>query len=67
MISPVSDNGGIRVINATFDGICELPVTGAVSTPLLIRPNGHVAWVGQGGSDGLAETLRTLCGIWRTA
>jgi 2-polyprenyl-6-methoxyphenol hydroxylase-like FAD-dependent oxidoreductase len=64
-MSTVSDDGRIRVIDATFEGICELPVIGAVPVPsaVLIRPDGHVAWVGKGESDGLADALRTWFGI----
>jgi 2-polyprenyl-6-methoxyphenol hydroxylase-like FAD-dependent oxidoreductase len=64
-MSTVSDDGRIRVIDATFEGICELPVIGVVPIPsaVLIRPDGHVAWVGQGGSDGPAEALRIWFGM----
>ncbi len=45
-------------------GPWELPVLGAVSAPaaVLIRPDGHVAWVGEGTPAGLAEALTTWCG-----
>ena len=45
----------VKVVDATYDGVCELPVVGEVSTPsaILIRPDGHVAWVGDGSSEGL--------------
>jgi hypothetical protein len=37
---------------------------GAVPAPaaLLIRPDGHVAWVGTGGGDGLRAALTRWCG-----
>lgn len=49
----------IKLVDARFEGLCELPVIGAVQTPaaVLIRPDGHVAWVGNGSIDGLIETL----------
>ena len=42
----------------------ELPVIGAVDAPtaVLIRPDGHVAWVGTGGETGLDETLERWLG-----
>jgi len=38
----------VRSVTATTDGPWELPVVGAVEAPagVLIRPDGHVAWVG---------------------
>ncbi|MCG7506900.1 FAD-dependent monooxygenase [Mesorhizobium retamae] len=49
----------IKAVDATFNGACELPVVGTVPTPaaVLIRPDGHVAWVGDGSSRGLPEAL----------
>ncbi len=54
----------IKRVDATFDGVCELPVIGAVETPaaVLIRPDGHVAWVGSGNSAGLSDACRTWFG-----
>jgi len=52
----------VKVVDATYDGVCELPVVGEVSTPsaILIRPDGHVAWIGDGSSEGLHEA----CAAW---
>ena len=52
----------VRLVDAKFDGRIELPVIGAIEAPgaVLIRPDGHVAWVGKKGSEGLVEAL----GIW---
>jgi 3-(3-hydroxy-phenyl)propionate hydroxylase len=42
----------------------ELPVVGNVepATAVLIRPDGHVAWVGDGGAAGLADALTAWFG-----
>ena len=42
----------------------ELPVLGAVDAPsaVLIRPDGHVVWVGDGTDEGLREALTTWFG-----
>lgn len=52
---------GVRTVDARYDGPWELPVLGAVAAPtaVLIRPDGYVAWVGEGGDEGLAEALST--------
>jgi len=38
----------VQLVNATHDGVWELPVIGEVAAPpaVLIRPDGHVAWTG---------------------
>ncbi len=50
--------------DAAYDGAWELPVIGSVPAPaaVLIRPDGHVAWVGDGSQDGLREALTTWFG-----
>lgn len=54
----------IRLVDATFDGRCELPVIGMVRAPaaILIRPDGHVAWAGDGDAEGLVDALRAWFG-----
>ena len=54
----------VERIDARFAGAWELPVLGAVAAPtaVLIRPDGHVAWVGEGTDDGLREALTTWFG-----
>ena len=47
-----------------YAGEWELPVLGAVTAPtaVLIRPDGYVAWVGDGTQLGLPEALTTWFG-----
>jgi 3-(3-hydroxy-phenyl)propionate hydroxylase len=49
----------VQRIDAGYNGEWELPVLGAVSAPTaaLVRPDGYVAWVGQGSDVGLSEAL----------
>jgi hypothetical protein len=52
------------MIDARYDGAWELPALGAVAAPsaVLIRPDGHVAWVGEGTDQGLRDALTTWFG-----
>ncbi|HEY1357938.1 MAG TPA: FAD-dependent monooxygenase [Thermoleophilaceae bacterium] len=54
----------VRLVDADYAGTWELPVLGTVSAPsaVLIRPDGHVAWVGDGTDAGLADALTTWFG-----
>ena len=47
-----------------YGGAWELPVLGAVAAPaaVLIRPDGYVAWVGDGTDRGFADALTTWFG-----
>ena len=49
----------VHFIDATYTGRWELPVVGEVSAPsaVLIRPDGHVAWVGDLSDAGLPDAL----------
>jgi hypothetical protein len=54
----------VQLLDASYDGPWELPVIGAVDPPsaVLVRPDGHVAWVGAGGEAGLRDALTTWFG-----
>ncbi|MEI7037608.1 FAD-dependent monooxygenase [Fulvimonas yonginensis] len=56
--------GRVGCVDATCAGRWELPALGTVSAPtaVLVRPDGHVAWVGEGTDTGLNEALTTWCG-----
>jgi hypothetical protein len=49
----------VQRVDARYAGVWELPVLGAVAAPaaVLIRPDGHVAWVGDSTDQGLREAL----------
>jgi 3-(3-hydroxy-phenyl)propionate hydroxylase len=61
-IAPWADR--VQRIDAQYAGVWELPVLGAVAAPpaVLIRPDGHVAWVGDGTDHGLRDALTTWFG-----
>ena len=52
----------VQLVEAESAGTWELPVLGAVTAPaaVLIRPDGYVAWVGEGTHVGLEGTQATL-------
>ncbi|MFC4395178.1 FAD-dependent monooxygenase [Arthrobacter sedimenti] len=54
----------VQHVRATYDGEWQLPVLGAVDAPtaVLVRPDGYVAWVGEGSADGLGAALTTWFG-----
>jgi len=56
--------GRVQVIDATYGGTWELPALGAVTAPtaVLIRPDGHAAWVGEPADPGLPDALTTWFG-----
>jgi 2-polyprenyl-6-methoxyphenol hydroxylase-like FAD-dependent oxidoreductase len=61
-ITPWADR--VKLIDAKYVGPWELPALGAVPAPtaVLIRPDGYVAWVGEGAQLGLADALATWFG-----
>jgi hypothetical protein len=54
----------VQRVDAGYAGAWELPVLGAVAAPaaVLIRPDGYVAWVGDGTDQGLRDALTTWFG-----
>jgi 2-polyprenyl-6-methoxyphenol hydroxylase-like FAD-dependent oxidoreductase len=56
--------GRVVAIDARYAGDWELPVLGQVAAPpaVLIRPDGYVAWVGDGTDAGLRDALTTWFG-----
>jgi len=61
-IAPWADR--VQLIDASYEGAWELPVLGTVAAPAatLVRPDGYVAWVGDGTEAGLPEALTTWFG-----
>ena len=54
----------VKAIDATYTGPWELPALGTLAPPsaVLIRPDGHVAWVGDQTRSGLTDALTTWFG-----
>ena len=54
----------VQLIDAEYEGKWELPALGTVTAPtaVLIRPDGYVAWVGEGAQLGLVDALTTWFG-----
>jgi hypothetical protein len=54
----------VRLVDAWYDGVWELPVLGEVTAPsaVLIRPDGHVAWVGEPMDPELPRALEAWFG-----
>jgi 3-(3-hydroxy-phenyl)propionate hydroxylase len=61
-ITPWADR--VQMLDGSYKGDWELPVLGAVTAPtaVLVRPDGYVAWVGDGTDLGLAGALTTWFG-----
>lgn len=61
-ITPWADR--VRLVDAGYGGAWELPALGVVGAPaaVLIRPDGYVAWVGDGTPTGLADALSAWFG-----
>jgi 3-(3-hydroxy-phenyl)propionate hydroxylase len=56
--------GRVQLVDAEHVGAWELPMLGEVGAPsaALIRPDGYVAWVGDGTDAGLRDALTTWFG-----
>jgi 2-polyprenyl-6-methoxyphenol hydroxylase-like FAD-dependent oxidoreductase len=56
--------GRVRLVEARCEAEWNLPVLGVVDAPtaVLVRPDGYVAWVGEGTDAGLDDALRTWFG-----
>jgi 2-polyprenyl-6-methoxyphenol hydroxylase-like FAD-dependent oxidoreductase len=61
-ITPWADR--VQLVDATYVGAWDLPAIGAVTAPtaVLVRPDGYVAWVGDGTGTGLRDALTTWFG-----
>jgi len=56
-ITPWSER--VQLVDARYDGAWELPALGEVPAPtaVLVRPDGYVAWVGEGTQEGFTDAL----------
>jgi 3-(3-hydroxy-phenyl)propionate hydroxylase len=61
-ITPWADR--VQLVDASYEGEWELPILGVVSAPtaVLVRPDGYVAWVGEGTHLGLVDALTSWFG-----
>src|SRR5262245_28372261 len=61
-VGPWADR--VPAVDASYEGPWQLPVLGAVAAPsaVLVRPDGHVAWVGEGTWAGLTDALTAWFG-----
>jgi hypothetical protein len=61
-VTPWADR--VQLIDAKYVGTWDLPAVGTVTAPdaVLIRPDGYVAWVGDGTQQGLNDALTTWFG-----
>ncbi|WP_059014727.1 FAD-dependent monooxygenase [Mycobacterium sp. M26] len=61
----IADAHRLHILDAEYVGAWELPGIGAVpaAEAVLVRPDGHVAWVGAETDTALGESLATWCGV----
>jgi 3-(3-hydroxy-phenyl)propionate hydroxylase len=66
---PGAFDGTPFVVDASTGDEWELPVLGPVNAPtaVLIRPDGYLAWVGEGSHAGLSEALTAWFGVRQSA
>ncbi len=66
-ITPWTDR--VQLVDAEYTGTWELPALGEVAAPsaVLVRPDGYVAWVGEGSDIGLTDALAIWFGPASTA
>jgi 3-(3-hydroxy-phenyl)propionate hydroxylase len=59
----------VQLVHCRYAGEWELPVLGRVAAPtaVLVRPDGHAAWVGDGTDVGLRDALTTWFGSRETS
>jgi hypothetical protein len=65
-LDPGAWSDRVRLVAATTAGPWELPVIGAVPPPsaVLVRPDGHVAWVGEPGDPAPDPSLGEALATW---
>lgn len=65
--APWSDR--VQIVEAHYAGLWQLPGLGDVEAPseVLVRPDGHVAWIGEGSEAGLTDALTRWFGAPRAA
>ena len=63
-VTPWTARARVQLLDAKYSGAWDLPVIGTVTAPaaVLIRPDGHVAWVGDSTQQGLSDALATWFG-----
>lgn len=68
-LSIVGWSDRVQLVDGKFAGVWALPVIGEVDSPaaVLVRPDGYVAWVGDGTSVGLVDALTRWFGPRRNA
>ena len=61
-ITPWADR--VQMVDVEYAGTWELPILGEITAPtaVLIRPDGYVAWVGDGTDTGLRDAFTTWFG-----
>jgi 3-(3-hydroxy-phenyl)propionate hydroxylase len=61
-VTPWTDR--VQLISATYNGPWMLPEVGEITAPtaVLVRPDGYVAWVGDGTRQGLVDALANWFG-----